>query len=135
MAKFQKGMSGNPAGRVPGSGLRQLLVPHAPALVNKAVELALDGNDTALRLCIDRILPALKAESLPVTMSGIEGTLSEQGSGILRALMAGEITPDDGVRMLKALQSLAAVESASEIEKRISALEATVLNTSPGGKS
>jgi hypothetical protein len=37
-------------------------------------------------------------------------------------VMAGEITPDDGVRMLQALQSLAAVESASEIEKRISAL-------------
>jgi hypothetical protein len=132
MAKFQKGTSGNPAGRRRGSGLRQLLVPHAPALINKAVELALAGNETALRLCIDRVLPTLKAESPPVTMSGIEGTLSEQGAGILRALVSGEITPEHGVKMLHALQSLAAVESASEIEARISALEAAVLSNAGG---
>jgi hypothetical protein len=71
-------------------------------------------------------LPALKAESPPVAMSGIGGTLSEQGSGILRALVRGEIGPDHGVKMLQALQSLASVEAASELEKRIEA--AAVLN-------
>jgi methylmalonyl-CoA mutase cobalamin-binding subunit len=128
---FKKGISGNPKGRPPGSGLRQLLVPHAPALVNKAVELALDGNETALRICVDRILPALKAESLPVTMSGIEGTLAEQGAGVLRALVLGGITPDHGIRMLQVMQALASVEATTELEERIAKLEEKVEEKTP----
>jgi hypothetical protein len=56
---FEKGQSGNPAGRPPGIGKRatqamQLLLDgEAQALTRKAVELALDGNTTALRICLD----------------------------------------------------------------------------------
>ena len=52
---FEKGRSGNPAGRPPGTGKRatqamQLLLDgEAQALTRKAVELALDGNTMALR--------------------------------------------------------------------------------------
>lgn len=45
MSQFEKGQSGDPKGRPPRSKLWQLLVPHAPALISKAVELALDGNE------------------------------------------------------------------------------------------
>jgi hypothetical protein len=57
---FEKGRSGNPAGRPPGTGKRatqamQLLLDgEAQALTRKAVELALDGNTIALRMCLDR---------------------------------------------------------------------------------
>jgi hypothetical protein len=60
---FEKGRSGNPAGRPPGTGKRatqamQLLLDgEAQALTRKAVELALDGNTMALRMCLDRIGP------------------------------------------------------------------------------
>jgi Family of unknown function (DUF5681) len=60
---FEKGRSGNPAGRPRGSGKRateamQLLLDgEAQALTRKVVELALDGNTTALRMCLDRIGP------------------------------------------------------------------------------
>jgi hypothetical protein len=54
---WKKGESGNPNGRTRGSGLRQLLTPYAPDLINKAVGLALGGNEAALRICLDRVLP------------------------------------------------------------------------------
>src|SRR5207248_2441793 len=58
---FEKCQSGNPAGRRAGRGsarprLRNLLLDgEAQALTRKAVELALDGNTMALRMCLDRI--------------------------------------------------------------------------------
>ena len=63
---FQKGQSGNPAGRPKGSKdkrteLRELLTPHAPALIDKAIEMALDGDTAAMKMCLDRIIPAMRA--------------------------------------------------------------------------
>lgn len=63
---FQKGQSGNPEGRPKGTKdkrteLRELLQPHAPALVEKAVELALQGDTTALKMCLDRIIPVMRS--------------------------------------------------------------------------
>ena len=56
---FEKGRSGNPAGRPRGNRNRStlaaqlLLQGEAEALTRKAVELALSGDPTALRLCIE----------------------------------------------------------------------------------
>jgi len=67
---YQKGHSGNPAGRPPGlpdkrTVLRELLAPHAEALVAKVVALALAGDTAALRICIDRLIPLQRHATIP----------------------------------------------------------------------
>jgi hypothetical protein len=60
---FQRGESGNPAGRPVGArhkatvAAEALLDGEAEALTRKAVEMALAGDTVALRLCLERILP------------------------------------------------------------------------------
>src|SRR5437588_12578730 len=63
---FERGRSGNPAGRRTGScnktteAAAALLAGESEALTRRAVELALGGDPTAMRLCIERVLPACR---------------------------------------------------------------------------
>src|SRR4030095_10313350 len=97
---FQKGESGNPAGRPPGirdkrTAMRELLSPHAAELVGKAVEMALAGDSTALRICIDRLIPPAKATDEPVTLPSLAGSLAESGCIVLQALAEGSLSPGE----------------------------------------
>ena len=76
---FKQGESGNPSGRPPGirdkrTALREPLTPHADALVTKAVEMALAGDASALRICIDHPIAAAKVREEPVQLPLGEGT-------------------------------------------------------------
>jgi hypothetical protein len=87
------GQSGNPYGRPRGARNRatvvaeRLLDGEADALTRKAIELAKEGDTTALRLCIERILPARKDR--PVNELRRSPTVSrQQRQLLLRSLMA-----------------------------------------------
>jgi hypothetical protein len=60
---YETGRSGNPGGRQSGSRNKATLVAttflagESEALTRSAVELALVGDPTAMRLCLERILP------------------------------------------------------------------------------
>jgi hypothetical protein len=71
---LEKGRSGNPAGRRPGSrnkaatlAAAALLAGESEALTRKAVELALAGDPTAMRLCIERLLPPRRERTVKFT--------------------------------------------------------------------
>lgn len=130
MAKFQKGQSGNPAGKPKGARdkrteLRALLEPHAEKLINKVVALALEGDTTALRICVDRLIAPVKPRDVPVNMGKIEGSLADQGRTILGALSGGSITPDEAVSLMQAVAAQARIIEVDEFERRISRLEST----------
>jgi len=125
---FRKGQSGNPAGKPKGArdkrtALRELLQPHAADLVKKAVDLALAGDTTALRICVDRIIPAVKAKDAPISLSGLSGSLADQGRTVLDALAAGELTPDEASAVMGVISAQARIIEVDELEKRIAALE------------
>jgi len=105
MPKFRPGKSENSAGRPRGAGrvakLRTLLEPHTEGLVEKAVELALEGDTTSLRLCLERLTPPERAQ--PVQVKGVEGRLAAQGQAIIRAMAGGQVSPDEASDMLRAL--------------------------------
>lgn len=126
--KFTKGRSGNPAGKPKGAkdkrtALRELLVPHAEKLIKKVVSLALNGDTTALRICIDRLTPPIRAKDTPVSIGKLEGTLAGQGRVVLDALSSGRITPDEAGGLMQVISAQARIVEVDEIEKRVAALE------------
>jgi len=127
--QFQPGHSGNPAGKPKGARdkrtvLRKLMEPHSEALVQKAVDMALEGDTTALRLCLERIVPALRSQDMPVNLGSLKGSLSEQAGKINQAMAGGKITPADASSVLSALTSQAKIQEFDELERRIAKLEA-----------
>jgi len=124
--RFTPGASGNPAGRVAGvERVRQLLEPHREALVAKAVRLALDGDTTALRLCLERLSPPPRPEGRSVVLPALETahTLTEQAHAIMGAIAAGQVPVDVGQQLLASLAHVARATEVDELATRVSALE------------
>jgi hypothetical protein len=128
MAKFQKGHSGNPAGKPKGARdkrteLRELLVPYAEALIKKAVELAKHGDTTALRLCLDRLVAPVRARDEPVILEQLDHDFTERGQAIMNAGLTGRITPTETSTLMQALAAQARVFESEELASRLEALE------------
>ncbi len=126
---FKKGKSGNPRGRPKGIKdrrvlHREFLESHAKDLMKKAVEMALEGDNTALRLCLERVVPAIKSRDEPIELGELKGSLTEQGTQIMEAMANGKVSPGEATSMLQALSSVARVTELDELEQRIKALEA-----------
>src|SRR5690348_15838512 len=75
--RFRKGRSGNPRGRAAGTrnkatqAAEQLLEGEAEALTRRAVELALEGEAGALRLCLERIIPPRRARPVKLGVPAV----------------------------------------------------------------
>ncbi|MCC4115335.1 DUF5681 domain-containing protein [Aromatoleum toluclasticum] len=130
MAKFKPGQSGNPAGRprgtkVKSTELRELLQAKAPELVAKVAEMALDGDATALRMCLDRILPPLRPSDGPSPEFDLgDGNLGEQAQRVTSGLAEGQLTAEQANALMSLLAGQARILETAELERRIAALEA-----------
>ena len=128
---FPKGMSGNIAGRPHGSlnkttmAVQALLDGEAEALTRKAVEMALEGNMAALRLCLERLCPPRRDRPLSVELPAIEDVaeLPRLTSAILAAVCTGELESGQASALASLVASHGKVLELRELEKRIAALE------------
>jgi hypothetical protein len=132
--KWKKGQSGNPAGKKPGTrhkatlAVEQLLDGESEALTRKAIELALGGDLTALRLCLERICPPRKSRSIAINLpesKTAEGVALAQAA-IVQAVGEGEITPDEGKTLSDILEVRRKGIESLEFELRITELEKSV---------
>ena len=127
--KFIKGSSGNPKGRPANSeAIRQLLEPRKEELVAKAISLALDGDTTALKLCLDRISSPLKQELSHVSIAGFDYTTGplEKAELIFNAVSEGCISIEAAEMLLSALVTYSKIYEVIELEKRIEKLESGI---------
>ena len=85
--------------------------------------MALAGDAAALRICIDRLIPAAKAKDDPVSLPDLPETLAGKGHAVIDALGEAKLTPDEAGTILQALATQARIVEADEIEKRVAALE------------
>jgi len=130
--KFQKGMSGCPSGRPKGIAdkrveLRKLLEPNAKALVEKVIELALAGDINALRLCIERLIPRIKNETIKFSMPELDLTKAQSllviGSAILEAVANGDIAPEHACHIAALIEGQRKAIETSELDARITEVE------------
>lgn len=124
---FVRGQSGNPSGRPKGRGNQfgpKLLERHSRPLLLKLVERALGGDIKALEICVDRLLPRLKARMAPVSLpANAVSSLADQGRSVVSAALVGEIDPDQAQSLLSGLVAQARIVEISDLEQRIAALE------------
>ena len=133
MSQYKKGQSGNPKGRPKGARdkraeLKNLLLSHSEALVEKAVELALSGDSAALKLCLDRILPKAKNDALnvlnmPIINDSDPKALVKAGSSIINAVSTGSIAPEEGTAIFATLEGQRKLIETIEVRDRIDAIE------------
>lgn len=128
---FQPGQSGNPNGRPKGArnattlAVEALLDGEAEALARKAVELGLGGDITALRLCLDRIVPPRKDRHITFTLPEMK-TPADAANGlaaIVAAVASGDLTPSEAAELTKLVEGFARVLETVDHEERLKALE------------
>ena len=122
---------GNP-GKPKGSRNRatmatqRLIEKQSEAITQKAVEMALEGDATAPRLCIERISPARKDTPVEFDLPQINSAqeAAQAASAILSEVASGVITPLEGATVMGLVEQYRKTLETSEFEKRIEALEA-----------
>ena len=104
--KLKKGVCLNPSGRPKGSVnkytalSRELMSTKGPEIVEKVIEMALEGDRTCLKMCMDRILPTTKAVELRSGDDNKGNVVINIGGLEAKVLEAEEIEPltyEDGV--------------------------------------
>jgi hypothetical protein len=124
--KWRKGQSGNPAGRPKGAlGTRtKLLQKYEGRIVKRIINLALRGDRVCLRICADRLWPALRPIAAPVKVPNVKATdLGCFGRRVLRRMARGQLAPDAAQLILGALEAQARLVEHSTLVERLEALE------------
>jgi hypothetical protein len=129
--RFKKGESGNPKGRPPRSRNRatqiaeMLLDGEAEALTRKAVELALAGEATALRLCLERVIPPRRGRPVQLQVPPVQGAadLGSTMAAITTAAIEGSITPGEAAELARVVEIFVRAVETSDFEIRLQQLE------------
>jgi Family of unknown function (DUF5681) len=128
---FHKGESGNPAGRRRGSRnrttilMQSLLEADGEALARKAIDLAKGGDLAALRMCMDRLVPARKHEPIAVDLPRLDTAADTvtAASTIVAAVAAGELAPSEAADIAKVVDIYVRALATQEFEERLAKLE------------
>jgi len=97
----------------------------AEAITQKAIAMAKDGDGAAIRLCLERLMPARKDSPIQFELPPI-GTASDivaASTAMLAAVAGGEITPDEAGRVMTLLTAHKQLVETADIEARVLALE------------
>ena len=120
--RWKPGRSGNPAGPKPGASCRALLMAREWAEekgLPLLMEAAEGGDMDAIKLLVQLGIPRTKAVSIPVALPG-------GPDGVLAALEAGTIAPDEAKVVMDVHLGRAKIREVEELEQRLAALERAV---------
>ena len=120
--RWKPGQSGNPSGPKPGASCRALLMAREwteSVGLPRLMEAAEGGDMDAVRLLVQLGMPRTKAVSIPIALPG-------GPDGVLAALEAGEIAPDEAKAVMSVHLDRVRIREIEELEQRLAALERAV---------
>ena len=125
--RFEPGQSGNPAGRPPGSrnkktlAMEELLGERAEAAVTTILNRAEGGCPTAMRLCMERVLPtgANRPLTLEIPPVSTPDDVIAAAGVVIEACGHGAVSPRETVHLLTVVERLARIaERAQQMKER-----------------
>ena len=127
---FEKGESGNLSGRPRGvkdrrTAFREMIEPRKNELLDKAVEMALCGDQQMLRLLLSRLLPAPPKDDM-IDISITEDSPAKKSDQIIGALNNQDITPADAMNIMKTLAFQAKIYDTCEVRRMIEEIKDTL---------
>ena len=129
---FRKGRSGNPAGRQPGCRNRTtmaaelLLEGEGEALTRRAIELALEGDTMALKLCLERIVPKRRSRRVVFDLPPIDRIedLGKAIESVLQGAASGHLLLDEAAALIGMMEARRKALETIDLEQRLQTLEA-----------
>lgn len=126
---FQRGNPGRPKGARHHATLaaEALLDGEAEGLTRKAVEMALGGDTTALRLCLDRILPPRRERPINFILPSLRKPADaiDALAAITGAVSTTEITPSEAAELAKLVEAFVRTLEANDLDQRLRIIEAS----------
>ena len=128
---FQKGQSGNPAGRRVGSRNRVSVLVHslleneAEYLARKTIDMAKDGNLGAMRMCMDRIAPARKLDPGSRDLPPLDNPAApvEAMARIAEAVATGNLATSEAVELAQVVEIYLHALAARGFDERLTKVE------------
>lgn len=125
---FAPGNPGRPKGARNKAtvAMEALLDGEAEELTRKAIELAKCGDMAALRLCMDRLLPARRDRAVNFELPKLASAKDalNASAAILEAVASGDLTPTEASELSKLVSNYVEALKATEIEERLARIEA-----------
>jgi hypothetical protein len=105
--------------------IQSLLDGEGEALTRKAIDMALAGDTTALRLCLERIAPPRKDGPVRFDLPPMASAASASAAmgAILAGVASGDLTPGEGSAIAGLVEGYRKALETTELETRIKALE------------
>lgn len=123
-APGNKASPGRPRGRGPVGEMRDALAADLGGIIDTVKARALTGDMQAARIILDRLVPSLRPVEMPAVLTLPAGaTLAGQAQAVVDAAAAGELAPSQAAQIVTALGGVAKIIEATELLKRIEALE------------
>ena len=96
-----------------------LLAGEAEALTRKAVEAALAGDPTAMRLCLERILPRERAVEFALPAIKSAADIAQAMGAVTAALAGGLITPGEAQAIARVFTTFVQTIETSDFDQRL----------------
>ena len=105
--------------------MEALFEGEAEAIGRKAIEKAKEGDTTAMRLCLERIIPPRKDRPVAFEMPKLETAADavKATGAIAQAVADGDLTPSEAGELSRLVESFTRAVETHELEARLAKLE------------